>query len=272
MISAVDFFEVFLKELKLHPALRAYYKFHESPSRCDFRKAYFLQRLQYIERQITNRDALVCDIGCGYGTTAVFLALNGFRVEGNTLEFYYREIPQRMEFWRKYGDVSRFTASYENLFDMQVASDQFGYIVVQDALHHLEPISDALNLCRKALGKKGVLVAVEENGSNLVQNAKLYLHRGNKRIRPLYDETLKRTILLGNENIRPLSEWDALHRKAGLEIIQESVEYIRLFPPQWCRGKSTEEIRNREQVIAARRPFIRERFFFGLSFCARPVA
>ena len=43
-----------------------------------------------------NKAVKVFDLGCGYGTTALFLVLNGYRVEGITLEFYFKTIKKRM--------------------------------------------------------------------------------------------------------------------------------------------------------------------------------
>ena len=91
------FFDLLLKEIKLNDDLSQYYKFHASDRRFKFRKAYFVQRLQYIiDHMPKNKTVKVFDLGCGYGTTALFLALNGYRVEGITLEFYFKTIKKRM--------------------------------------------------------------------------------------------------------------------------------------------------------------------------------
>jgi hypothetical protein len=110
-MTVEQFFPLFLKELESQPSLWSYYKFHQDSSSFDFRKAYFCQRLEYISRAITRRESITWDVGCGYGTTAIFLALNGFRVHGTTLEFYYKELPQRMAYWSGIGDVDDLTAS-----------------------------------------------------------------------------------------------------------------------------------------------------------------
>ena len=196
-MTVENFFDLFLKELEQHPSLRSYYKFLENDSSFDFRKAYFCQRLQFIADQIKNKNSKIWDIGCGYGTTGIFLAMNGFSSYGSTLEFYYKEIPQRINYWNQYGDASLFKAGYENLFDMQQIPENCDYIILQDTLHHLEPLDKALEICYKALKLTGKLIAVEEKGNNLIQSLKLYLQRGNKRIIVIYDETLKNNIVIG---------------------------------------------------------------------------
>ena len=68
------------------------------------------------EPTITQREA-IWDCGCGYGTTCIFLALNGIETYGTTLEFYFETVQKRKEYWSRYGDTSLFTCTYENLFD-----------------------------------------------------------------------------------------------------------------------------------------------------------
>ena len=138
------FFDLLLKEIKLNDDLSQYYKFHASDRRFKFRKAYFVQRLQYIiDHMPKNKTVKVFDLGCGYGTTALFLALNGYRVEGITLEFYFKTIKKRMAYWSAFGDVSGFTYEYRNILD-GIHDDAYDVIIAQDTLHHLEPIDQAL--------------------------------------------------------------------------------------------------------------------------------
>lgn len=146
------------------------------------------------------------------------------------MEFYFKEIPERMKYWSQFGDVSGFTFDYEDLFDTTVKRDQYDYIIVQDTLHHLEPLQDALHILHDHLKPDGKMVVIEENGNNIIQSLKLYKQRGNKRIIEFYDERLKKTILLGNENIRSLKRWKTELQKQRLLIDEKSVQYIRAFP------------------------------------------
>ena len=219
MITIENFFIKFLKELETQPSLWSYYKFHSDSKSFDFRKAYFCQRLEYISKAIQKKDSITWDLGCGYGTTALFLALNGFKIHGTTLEFYFKEIPKRFEYWSQFGDVSGFTFDYEDLFEPAVEHPKFDYIIVQDTLHHLEPLTDALKILHDHLNDDGEMIVIEENGANLIQSLKLYKQRGNKRIIEFYDERLKKTILLGNENIRSLAAWKEEFLLQDLKIL-----------------------------------------------------
>lgn len=264
-----DFFELLLKELDQNPGLRKYYKFLESESLFEFRKAYFCQRLQYIKDHLDKPGLSIWDCGCGFGTTGFFLALNGIPSYGSTLEFYFKLIPERVSFWKKYGDVSLFSFSYENLFDKAPAAGSMDIIIIQDTLHHLEPLQEALKIFSEVLTQSGKLLIVEENGNNVIQNFKLFLRRGNKRIIEIYDETLKKNILLGNENIRGLKQWKGELAKQNFNVIDKETRYIRIFPPFFYNKNNVPSLIGREQNIWRKSPWLKEYFFFGLSFMAQ---
>ncbi|MBL7924848.1 MAG: class I SAM-dependent methyltransferase [Bacteroidia bacterium] len=270
MITIEKFFELFLKELETQPSLWSYYKFHTDPGSFEFRKAYFCQRLEYIARHIKKKDSQSWDLGCGYGTSALFLALNGYKVHGTTLEFYFKEIPDRMKYWAQFGEVSGFTYDYEDLFDPSVQRGQFDYIIVQDTLHHLEPLQEALHILHDHLKPEGEMVVIEENGSNIVQSLKLYRQRGNKRIIEYYDERLKKTILLGNENIRSLETWSREMKQQRLAIDQSSVHYVRAYPPFLFNRYGYNKAIEKEQKLWKSSAMARNYFFFGINFVAKP--
>ena len=262
------FFDLLIEELKQNPGLRKYYKFLESKSGFEFRKAYFCQRLQYIKDHIKSPSQRIWDCGCGYGTTGFFLALNGIPSYGTTLEFYFKLIPGRINYWKKHGDVSLFTYSYENLFDSHPEENSKDIIIIQDTLHHLEPLQDALKIFRKVLVHDGQLLIVEENGNNVIQNIKLFLRRGNKRIIEIYDETLQKKILLGNENIRGLASWRNELARQRFRVIEKETQYVRFYPPFVFKNNNTGDLLVKEQNLWKKSGTVKEYLFFGLSFMA----
>lgn len=264
-ISAETFFDLLIEEIQTHPKLQGYYRFLQNPSTFVWRKAYFIQRLRYIEAHIGGLSN-VWDVGSGYGTTGFFLALNGHNVHGSTLEYYFKEIPQRVQFWSQHGDVSSFTTDYEDLFDTSF-SKTFDAVVVQDTIHHTEPIDEALSIIAASLKPGGKVIVVEENGNNIIQRTKLYRQRGNNRVMRLYDEQLGKEILMGNENIRSLRQWKQLFERVGLQIESGSEEYVRVLPPQLFGSDMEKGIERENRLLNASR-LIKEYFFFGLSFCA----
>lgn len=269
MMQPEQFFELMLKELEVHTEMQPYYKFLGKQSSWHFRRNYFLQRLRYIQKQVAKQpNARIWDCGSGYGTTCLFLAMNGIKTHGTTLEFYYDTVQKRKEYWSKYGDTSLFTCTYENLFDSPPPANTYDLIIVQDTLHHLEPINDALHIFNNALGKGGRVLSIEENGNNIIQRAKLYKYRGNKRIITIWDEKLQKDILIGNENIRSLKNWEVLFEKNGFNIPADSVEYVRYFLPVHYRFSDPEKLLAREHSIQAAGGLRKEYLFFGLNFMA----
>jgi SAM-dependent methyltransferase len=276
MMSPEQFFELMLKELEVHTEMQPYYKFLGNKSSWHFRRNYFLQRLRYIKKYLVDtpgsdsyrKEVSIWDCGCGYGTTCLFLAMNGIKTFGTTLEFYFETVNKRKQYWSKYGDTSLFTCTYENLFDNRPAPDSYDWIIVQDTLHHLEPIDEALQIFNDSLKKNGKILSIEENGNNIIQRIKLYKYRGNKRIISIWDEKLKKDILIGNENIRSLDSWRQLFEKNGFHLQEGSIQYIRYFLPFRYRFSDPEKLLQKEQEIQSGKGLRREYFFFGLNFIA----
>ncbi len=277
-MTVEQFFELFLEELKHRDKLREYYKYHDDPAKLPFRKAYFTQRLQYVLDQVRSAQfpnfpisqfPSIWDCGCGYATTQIFLALNGFASRGTTLEFYYKEIPARLDYWSRYGDMSLVRTSYEDVFSTQVNPNSEDIIIVQDTLHHLEPLQDSLRIFHQTLRPGGQLIAIEENGNNLIQRLKLYKQRGNNRIIDYYDEGLGRMVKMGNENIRPYYVWRSEFIKAGFEMEEDKLHYVRFFPPGFFLKNQPADVQKREQALWQRYGVLREYFFFGVNFVAR---
>jgi SAM-dependent methyltransferase len=268
-MSPEHFFELFLKELEQREEMHRYYKFLGKASSFHFRKNYFLERLRYISSQIKDPSKSVWDCGSGYGTTCLFLAMNGISTHGTTLEFYYETVAKRYEYWNQFGDASLFTCSYENLFDSPPPANSYDIIIVQDTLHHLEPIQEALKIFHTALNAGGKVIAIEENGNNIIQNLKLYKYRGNKRIISQWDEKLQKNILIGNENIRSLKSWTGLFEANHFDIPRDSVQYIRYYLPYRYSKTDPEVLLRQEQELQRKSHFRKEYFFFGLNFVAQ---
>ncbi|MBX2905967.1 MAG: methyltransferase domain-containing protein [Taibaiella sp.] len=274
MMTPEQFFELLLKELEVHTEMQPYYKFLGDQSSLHFRRNYFLQRLRYISNCLVDGykgkpAPAIWDCGSGYGTTCLYLAMNGIATHGTTLEFYFETVEKRKKWWSQYGDTTLFTCTYENLFDSPPAPATYDWIIVQDTLHHLEPINDALKIFNSALRPGGRVLSIEENGNNIIQRLKLYKYRGNKRIITIWDEKLQKDILIGNENIRSLAKWDKLFLDNGFAINQDSIQYVRYYLPMQYKNADPEKLLQQEQKIQSTPGFRREYLFFGLNFVAQ---
>src|SRR4051812_17699689 len=230
MMTVEVFFQHLLAELNKNKSLWAYHKFLANEKKILFRKAYFCQRLQYIIDHIGPPGKTIWDCGCGYGTTALFLAMNGYTVKGTTLEFYYEQITARKKFWSGFGDTGLFQCTYEDLFTTDYRNE-FSTILVQDTLHHLYPLEPALMILHRSLKENGRMIVIEENGKNIIQRAKLLKQRGlNKKVE-VWDELLQKKLSFADEHIRGFGSWKKLLHKHGFTIDDNSLDFIRLFPP-----------------------------------------
>jgi SAM-dependent methyltransferase len=264
-----EFFTLFIAELEKNKNLWPYYKFLENSNQSvyNFRKNYFLQRLKYIQNQIDKPDSKIWDCGCGYGTTAIFLALNGFEVYGNTLEFYHEQIERRLKYWGEFGNLDKLKLDHNDIFETHPVS-KYGYVITQDTLHHLEPIDQAIGIISGSLIPRGKLIIIEENGSNLLRRIKYFIQRGNKRVIELYDEKLDKRFLLGNENIRPVNTWKQLLESKNLIIDKDTIEYVRLFPPFLYKYLNPEEVVLKEKHIWENYHLLKKYFYFSVNFTA----
>lgn len=266
-MTVAQFFELFLEELKTNKNLWAYYKFLTDPKKLLFRKAYFCQRLQYVIDHIGSKQQVIWDCGCGFGTTALFLAMNGYKVFGTTLEYYFTELENREKFWSSYGNTGLFEYAYENLFDSHYPQ-RFDTVILQDTLHHLEPINEALAIIKKSMRSPGKLIVLEENGSNIIQNLKLIKQRGFRKTKIYYDEKINKPVLFGNENIRSFKKWKSILDRNGFKIDPQSVEFIRLFPS--FMFTDYEHTVKKETKWAKNFPGLKKFFYFGMNFCSYP--
>ena len=261
------FLSLFLEELKENRALYPYYKLVDgTDSRRQFRQAYFMQRLSYLEKYIDfSSSPAILDCGCGFGTTGLFLAMNGCASRGTTLEYYADQIERRRQYWSQFGDVSLFDYAYENIFDTPPAADSYDYIILQDTLHHIEPVEKGLEILCTALKPSGKLILIEENGGSWLKSLMLFLQRGTHRVVEIYDERLQKNIQMGNENIRSEKQWRQLFQKTGFVVDDASVQYIRLLPPMAYRHQPADKVIAKEQRLSTRCPFLKHHFYMGLN-------
>lgn len=266
-ISPEAFFEIFLNELAENKNLQYYYRFLEDQNRFDFRKSYFLKRLNYITNQIDKPNSLIWDCGCGFATTAIFLTLNGHRVIGSTIEHYFDEIQKRKQFYKQFGDLSSLEIKYEDVYEHQ-SNTNYDFVIIQDTLHHLEPMQQALELVKKLVHQNGKVIVVEVNGSNWFEQLKYIKLRGFKKVIKVYDENLKKEIMFGNENIRTFNQWNEAFLHAGFKIDESKTEYIRFYYPYFYKNKTIQAVQELEDQLWKSNSFYKKYFFFGLNFTA----
>jgi len=267
-----EFFELLQDEIAQNKEIEEYYKFHSNKILYEIRKHYFCNRLQYIKssldkfkdkNNLEKKDIKILDCGCGFGSIAIFLSINGYQVDGITIgEHYINGIQKRKDFWSKYGDASKFNAKYEYLPDLKI-TDHYDIILLQDALHHLEPIDNCIKSLYKILKPEGKLIITEANGANLFHILKHFLRRGKKTIFKVYDKVLCKDILYGDENFKSIRCWKKMFLNNKF-MVEKEIEYIKFIPLSF--NKKCSEIRATEKLIEKFTPILREYMFFGFNF------
>lgn len=248
-----EFYFHLCEELRQNRSLYPYYKLVDGSFQQQmFRKAYFLQRLAYLDSYVDlSAKPTIWDCGCGYGTTCLYLAMNGQPTYGTTLEFYSEQIARRKQFWQAFGDTTLFEYEYANVFDQNMPSEKFDYIILQDTLHHIEPLDKALPIFHKSLKKGGKIILIEENGGCLIKRAMLFKQRGFKRVISVYDDVLQKEVLMGNENVRTEQQWRKAFASSGFQIEEDSVQYIRHYFPWRYKEDNFQQVIEKEQKMAS---------------------
>lgn len=267
-MDVATYMGLFEKELEVNSRLRSYYRLRSKPKRYLFRRTYLEQRLQYIADHTQEKGLHIWDAGCGYATSAIFLALNGHRVYGNTLEFYTEGIRERLDYWGHYGDLHSLEVRHENVFRHSIPDPSYDVILLQDVLHHLEPVHEALALFYRMLRSGGKLLVVEENGNSVFIFAKNVRIRGLKKTGIMHDERTGESIPFGNENARGIKTWFRLLESAGFLCDSPDLEFIRFFPPFLIREDNYPDILHLERKIGRECRWIRKFFYFGMNFIA----
>lgn len=267
-MDVTEFFELFIRELELNKEFQGYYRLLDKPRRLLWRKSYLEQRLRYVHLHLGKPGKKIWDVGCGYGTTAIFATLNGHQVLGSTLEFYYDHIQRRLDYWSRYGNLSGLQIAYENIFDRPVEKRSVDVVLVQDTLHHLEPIYPACRILHESLKSGGRLIVSEENGNNPFIQGKNFATRGFKRVGTIYDERLGKNIPFGNENARSLKAWKAILAQTGFTVVDPETRFVRLFPPFAYNPENYMHMMERENTIGQKDNLLNNFLFFGINFTA----
>jgi hypothetical protein len=106
---------------------------------------------------------------------------------------------------------------------------------------------------------------IEENGGCWIKSAMLFAQRGTKRVISVYDKTLEKEILMGNENIRPEKLWRMHFEKAGFKMETESLQYIRFLPSSCFNENDLQKNIEKEQKIWKKSAFLRHHAFWGIN-------
>jgi SAM-dependent methyltransferase len=268
-MNVSDFLDLFIRELSLNKKLNEYYRLNCGDGRFLFRKAYIEQRLEYLNRHLPAEPCKIWDAGCGFATASIFMALKGHIVRGTTLEYYYNEINSRLEYWSPYEGIKNLSVEYEDIFSSSRKKGEYDIILLQDTLHHLEPVNEAAFIFRDALKKGGKLIVIEENGDGIFIRGKNLLSRGLSRISEYYDEVLGRSVILANEQARSIAEWEGIFRNAGFNDGISDPEYIRILPPVVFSYANYSKTLGKERELAESSGLLRQYFFFGINFTVR---
>lgn len=218
--------------------LRQYYSGYTAKTTwVRFRALFFAMRLQpvlsYIEQfqQENRRPPSILDLGCGFGREAILLGLYGAQVHGVDVSPEKIElagkIKQNIEGKQRTSLDVNFGVA--NLFRF-APSQAYDAVYSSATLHHIEPVSDAIQTIASLVAPNGYFFLSDENGYSPVQQFHVQKKIGFAKPRKYLkvDSETGESFRYGNENIRPPFLWARHMRKAHLTPI--SIKYCRFLP------------------------------------------
>ena len=109
----------------------------------------------------------VLDLGCGYGETSVYLALQGAKVDAVDISPEMTRLTQALA--RKYWVEDAVAASVQNAEELSFEEDRFDLVYGQDVLHHTK-LERSLPEIYRVLKKGGRGCFCEPLGHNVIIN------------------------------------------------------------------------------------------------------
>lgn len=173
----------------------------------------------------------VLEVGCGCGTESLWIAYHGTDVTAIDISHDRLSVAQERKKSIEKCLNKKIKCSFElkSLFDLDI-NNQFDIIWMEQALHHIEPRSEALDRLCDLLKPKGFIVISEANALNPLIQLHLLKRRGLKTIREYVDNNGIKHIY-GNERVLTLHQLSIEFSKRN--IVQQTGRYFRVFPNKY---------------------------------------
>lgn len=209
-----------------------------SGRKLNFKALFFAMRLQpiltYIAvfQQTHNRPPQILDVGCGFGLESALLAYSGAQVQGIDGSETKIEGAKKLQvaYEKTYARQLNLIYQVSNLFQFR-PDQQFDVVYSSATLHHIEPISEAVQALADFITPGGMFFLSDENGYSPLQQVAVQHRIGWAKPRKYWrtDPETGEKFLYGNENIRAAFQWIRHIRKAGMQ--PETIKYCRFLPP-----------------------------------------
>jgi 2-polyprenyl-3-methyl-5-hydroxy-6-metoxy-1,4-benzoquinol methylase len=170
----------------------------------------------------------VLEVGCGCGTESLWMAYHGANVIALDIKTDRLAVAEKRQAIMEECLEKKINCSFQakSVFDL-CSNQQFDVIWMEQALHHIEPRSEALDKLSDLLKPTGFIVISETNALNPLIQIQLLKTRGLKTIVEYKDSNgIKH--MYGNERVLTLKQLSSELRKRN--IIKQAGRYFRVFP------------------------------------------
>ena len=234
------YYNLIMKEIKLSEnkyfkngeknLLSEYYR--KSHTLLEFTRHYYAERMKFLIQNV-KKGTKILDIGCGLGSETILCGLLGGHVTGLDIrEPVISVAKKRIKYYEEdFNCVLNVNFSNENILSH---SGKYDLIWINEAISHIEPVSDLIKVCHKLLNKGGRLIISDTNKLNPIM---FYLHflrpKFSKELRKRYKKHITKDPRTGDPvtivEERLLNTF-ALKRITCNGFIKSNINHIGFFP------------------------------------------
>lgn len=174
----------------------------------------------------------VLEVGSGFGTELLYLALQGVEVKGIEVNSEWVNISRKRQkiLEEEVGPVPA-EVIHVNIMELD---GQYDVIWMKETFHHLEPRKDVVAKLADCLAPGGVIIIEEPNAWNPLIQAQYLKIRGFNTIVEKTDPNTGEKYIYGNERLLTPLQLSCLFKH---HQIKGSVEYLRLLPTKLAHLK-----------------------------------
>jgi 2-polyprenyl-3-methyl-5-hydroxy-6-metoxy-1,4-benzoquinol methylase len=168
-------------------------------------------------------QARVLDVGCGCGSESLLMSLLGADVTGIDLISQRTEFAQsRIPFYQSFSEQKlHIQFSQANVFNFLPSAPKFNIIWMVEAISHVHPAEDFLQLAFNSLPDNGFLILADSNALNPISIFRAYQLRGSRKWFT-YEESTNmendHSVRVAEERIFSLFRLQKILKKIGFQI------------------------------------------------------
>jgi 2-polyprenyl-3-methyl-5-hydroxy-6-metoxy-1,4-benzoquinol methylase len=240
-LDAIKFHHLLRKEVlsSQEDKIKKYYRnILNNPKKYYFYSFGWSKRVEYLTKNIENKNSVLLDAGCGLGTESIYFASLGMKVVSIDLNDSFIELAKkRKEYYEKKLNENLDIDFYAtNIFDIK--NKKFDVIWLSEAISHIFPPEEFLKKSHSLLNPKGAIFISDTNSLNPIVQA----HTAKQTKKVFRKNVIRQHPITGklveeaNENLLNPFKISFLLKNIGYKDV--SYEYSMFLPPVFLKNSN----------------------------------